>query len=134
MTRATPTMRSSSGTATAIRTRSPEKSCPGHWARTRQRNISRRTESHSGEKDVRTLGHTYGILPNLCCVFPSASDVLPTLSASSQMPKGKVSVLTKQEGTSINNLARSQCRILICGVTEAPCNSWSPCCRNRLQR
>ena len=62
----TPTMSSSSSTATAVSMGSPENTWVGHWARIRLRMVSRRTAGVKVEeyrldpedKDVRTSGHT----------------------------------------------------------------------------
>ena len=62
----TPVMSSSSSTATAVSTGSPENTWLGHWARIRLRIISRRTTRvkkeenrlDSEDKDIRTSGHT----------------------------------------------------------------------------
>ena len=63
----TPVMSSSSSTATAVSTGSPENTCLGHWARIRLRMVSRRTAGSRWrgtgwtpeDKDAGTLGHTH---------------------------------------------------------------------------
>ena len=122
----TPVMSSSSSTATVVSTGSPENTWLGHWARTRLRMISRRTARVKVEenrldpeaKDARTSGHslpptlpTSGratVSPRLLlnCSKHTAFSMLPIPEYSQR----EVPLLTKQGGTSIDNVARFQSR------------------------
>ena len=113
-------MMSSSSTATVVSMGSPENTWLGHWARTRLRIISRRTARVKEEnrldpedKDVRTLCHTppqaahlrkgHHISKTPQLTEKTHSLHIPSISENYQR---EIPLLTTQEGTSIDNLAR----------------------------
>ena len=120
----TPVMSSSSSTATVVSTGSPENTCLGHWARIRLRMVSRRTARAKVEenrldpedKDVRTLGH----IPSQAAHLRKGHDIsktpqltkytLPPIPSISEYDQREIPLLTKHEGTPIDNLA-----IFLCG-------------------
>ena len=119
----TPAMSSSSSTATAVSTGSPENTWVGHRARIRLRMVSRRTAGvkveenrlDSEDKDIRTLGH---IPPqavhlrkghNISKMPQLTKYTLPPIPSISEYDQRETPLVTEQEGTSTDNLARFLC-------------------------
>ena len=118
----TPVMSSSSSTATVVSPGSPENTWLGHWARITLRMVSRRTARVKVEenrldpedKDVRTLGH----IPSQAAHLRKGHHIsktpqltkytLPPIPSISEYDQREIPLLTKQGGTSIDNLARFQ--------------------------
>ena len=118
----TPVMSSSSSTATVVSTGSPENTCLGHWARIRLRIVSRRTAGVKVEENRldsrRQRCQDLGSHPSPGCPpqegpsylqdpFSTAKDTesQPILSISKDDQR-EIPLLTKQRGTSIDNLPR----------------------------
>ena len=116
----TPVMSSSSSTATAVSTGSPENTWLGLWARIRLRIISRRTARVKVEEnrlDSRSQRcQDLGSHPSPGCPHQEGPSYLQDTSTDkytllpileiSEYHQREVPLLTKQEGTSIDNLAR----------------------------
>ena len=116
----TPVMSSSSSTATAVSTGSPENTWLGHWARIRLRMVSRRTARSRWRtgwtQKTETSGPWVTPLPRMptsggAIISPRLLNWQNTHSSTilsiSEYDQREIPLLTKQGGTSIDNLARS---------------------------